>query len=446
MNRRDGYYFGSRIGANEAKHEESTMSRSHWLELSSLGCLLIFHGTGRAQDWPQWRGPNRDARVQGFQAPASWPKALKQQWKVTIGDGVATPALVGNKLYVITRQDGNEVIRCVEAETGKELWQEKYASEGATGAAAGFSGPRASPTVADGKVITLGIRGTLTCLDAATGKIHWQKNDFPGAWPRFFTSASPLVIDGSCIVEVGGRDNGGIVAYDLADGKERWKWSGDGPAYASPVVMKVGDVKLVVTQTDSKMVALRADNGKLVWETPFATQGRAYNAATPIIDGQTIIYGGGGRGTIAVKLEKEGDSLVGKQLWSNTDQSVQFNTPVLRDGRLYGIAQDGSFFCLDATNGKTLWKAAPKSAEAGSERGGRGGRGGSGYGSIVDTGSVLLALTPSAELMVIEPNESAYVEKARIKVAEWPTYAYPVPAGKRLLVKDRDSLALLTWE
>ncbi len=422
------------------------MSQSCFLRGLSLGWCVFLTGTGMAQDWPQWRGPNRDARVQGFQAPAAWPKTLKQQWKVAVGDGVATPAFVGNRVFIITRQDGNEVIRCLDAETGKELWQEKYASEGATGAAAGFSGPRASPTVTDGKVITLGVRGKLTCLDAMTGKILWQKNDFAGSWPRFFTSASPLVTDGLCIVEVGGRDNGGIVAYDLRDGKERWKWSGDGPAYASPVVMTANNVKLVVTQTDSKMVALRADNGELAWETPFAPQGRAYNAATPIIDGQTIIYGGGGRGTIAVKLEKQGDGFVGKQVWKNPDQSVQFNTPVLRGGRLYGIAQDGSFFCLDATNGKTLWKAAPKSAEAGSDRGGRGGRGGSGYGSIVDTGTVLLALTPSAELLVIEPSESEYVEKARIKVAESPTYAYPVPAGKRLLVKDRDSLSLLTWE
>src|SRR5207248_694132 len=127
-------------------------------------------------------GPNRDGKSAGFTAPKSWPKALTQKWKVAVGEGVATPALLAEKLYVFARQEGSEITHCLEASSGKELWKDKYDALGATGPASGFSGPRASPTVTDGKVITLGVRGVLSCLDAADGKVLWRKEEIKG-WP-----------------------------------------------------------------------------------------------------------------------------------------------------------------------------------------------------------------------------------------------------------------------
>src|SRR6185503_9615488 len=115
----------------------------------------------RAADWPQWRGPNRDAKATDFKAPKTWPKELTQKWKVTVGEGDATPALVGDKLYVFSREQGNEVTRALNAADGKELWQDKYESLGATGPAQGHSGPRSSPAVSDGKVVTVGVRGMI---------------------------------------------------------------------------------------------------------------------------------------------------------------------------------------------------------------------------------------------------------------------------------------------
>jgi len=111
-----------------------------------IGCgMWLGAGTLQAQDWPQWRGPNRDARVAGFTAPGAWPKELTRKWKVAVGDGVATPALVGDKLYVFARQEGNEITRCLDAASGNELWSEKYAAQGASGPASRFPGPRSSP-------------------------------------------------------------------------------------------------------------------------------------------------------------------------------------------------------------------------------------------------------------------------------------------------------------
>src|SRR5262245_46998352 len=124
--------------------------------------VLVITIRALAQDWPQWRGANRDAKAIDFKAPGTWPKELTQKWKVTVGEGVATPALVANKLYVFARQEGNEITRCLDATTGQEVWQEKYESAGAAGPASAFSGPRSSPTVAAGKVVTLGVRGVLS--------------------------------------------------------------------------------------------------------------------------------------------------------------------------------------------------------------------------------------------------------------------------------------------
>ena len=391
--------------------------------------LAISASCALAQDWPQWRGPNRDAKASGFTAPQTWPKELTQKWKVSVGLGDATPALVGNKLYVFARQDADEVIRCLDAANGKELWQEKYAAQAVSGPATPHSGPRSSPAVADGKVVTIGVGGVLSCVDAANGKMLWRKDDFSGAWPRFFTASSPIVTGGLCIAQLGSESNGGIVAYDLATGDQKWKWTDDGTAYASPSLLTVEGTKMVVTLTAKKIVGLGVADGKLLWEAPFPVQGMSYNAATPIVEGQTVIYAGAGRGTKAVKIEKTADGFAAKELWSNPDNAVQFNSPVLKGGQIYGLSQKSVIFCLNAKDGKTLWTT---------ELGGRG------FGSIVDAGSVLLALTPKGELAVFEPSDKEYKKLATYKVADTETYAYPVASGKGLFVKEKDSLTLWT--
>ena len=414
--------------------------------------LLIAARAGWSQDWPQWRGANRDAKTTGFTAPKTWPKELAQKWKVTVGQADATPALVGDKLYVFARQGEEEVLRCLDAKDGKEIWSDKYAAQGATGPASGHAGPRSSPAVANGKVVTLGVRGTVSCVDADKGKVLWRKDDFSGAWPKFFTASSPIIADGLCLAQLGGTGNGGVVAYDLPTGDQKWKWTGDAPAYASPALMTVDGVKLLIAETEKSVVALKLADGKQVWEMPFSAQGMSYNAATPIVDGSTLIICGQNRGAKAVKLEKQGDGFTAKELWSNPDNSVQFGTPVLKGGMLVGLSQKGDFFCVNAQDGKTLWTAPSMPTAAGAEApaGGGGGRGGGrgrgGYGSVVDAGSVLLALTPASELIAFQPSDKAYTELARIKVAGTPTYAYPVIAGNRIFVQDQNSVTLWAIE
>ena len=396
-----------------------------------LLCIVSLSGaTAIAQDWPQWRGANRDGKVTGFEAPKTWPKELAQKWKVEVGSGDATPALVGDRLYVFSRQEGDEVLRCLEAGSGKELWRTNYAADAVKGPDSGHGGPRSSPVVANGKVVTLGVTGILSCFDAGTGKKLWQKTDFQGAYPRFHTATSPLIADNLCIAQLGKENEGAIVAYDLGTGEQKWKWAEEGPGYASPVVVTVGETKMVVTETSKSIVGLKESDGQLLWRMAYAPQGMAYNAATPIVDGQTIIFCGQGRGTRAVKIEKQGDTYAAKELWSNPENSVQFNTPVLKDGLLFGLSQRGNFFCINTQTGKTAWT---------DPQGGRGG-----FGSIVDAGPVLLALTSKSQLVAFEPTDKQYDEVASIKVSDKPTYSYPIVAGNRLFVKDQDSLSLMT--
>ena len=488
----------------------------HWT--AALALIISLAATkGFAQDWPQWRGPNRDASAAGFKAPKTWPKELTEKWKVTVGDGVATPALVGDKIYVFSRENGNEVLRALNAADGKELWQDKYEALGASGPASGFSGPRSSPAVAQGKVVTLGVRGLISGLDAATGKKLWRKDEF-NAYPNFHPSSSPLILDGLAIAQLGGRDNGAVVAYDLTTGEQKWKWSGPSPSYASPVLLTVGGAKLIVAQTESKLVAINAADGQLVWESASAPPGgggggpgggpgggggggrgggRDYKAATPIVDGQIIITAG--RGVKAVKIEKEGGAFVGKELWSNADKSVQFNSPTVKNGLLFGLAGNNELFCLNTKDGKIAWSAPfpgstppaggppraaferlnfnpafagqvaqapatppdrprPPDGPGGPGRpggpggpggfggGGRGGMGGGGgYGTIVDAGSVVFALTPGGQLIAFEPSDKEFKQLASYKVGP-QTHAYPVVSGNRIFIKDKDSLTLWTVE
>ena len=301
-----------------------------------------------------------------------------------------------------------------------------------TGPAARHPGPRGSPAVAEGKVVTLGADGTLSCLDAASGKELWRKDEFPGVVPKFFTGMSPVIVDGMAIAYLGGPGNGAIMALDATSGDVKWKWDGAGPDYGSPVVMTACGVKQLVTLTEKSLVGIALSDGKLLWQVPFPIQGMAYNAATPIVDGDMVIYTGQNRGTKAVKIEKQGDVFTAKEVWSNPDVSVQFNTPVLNGGLLFGLSDKGTFFCLDAKTGKTDWVDTTK-------------RGGN-FAAILDAGSVILALPSTSELIAFKPSDKGYDELAKIKVAETPTYAHPVIAGNRIFVKDQDTVAMLTIE
>ena len=410
---------------------------ARWLALALAPALL-------GADWPQWRGPARDGVAAGFTAPAAWPKELKKGWSVKVGEGVATPALAGGKLYAFGWEGGREVLRCLDAATGKELWKDGYATTPATGGARDYPAARGSPAVADGKVVTLGVQGVVSCLDAATGKVLWRKEN-TGRVPMFASSCSPLIADGLCVVQVGGDGSGAVVAFDLATGAERWRWASDGTKYASPTLMDASGLRVVVAETAGTVSAIGLADGKMLWQESFASK---YNASSPVVVGQAVIYGGAGRANTAVRLERKGDALEAKKLWANDENPVQFASPAVRDGLLYGIGQDGTVFCIDTAGGKTQWTGRPAAGTPAPPPMGKfkGKGGGGGYGAVVAAGPVVLTLTPAGTLVVLDAGRGEYKELAKYRVADGGTYAYPVVDGNRVFIRDRDSVTLWTVE
>jgi outer membrane protein assembly factor BamB len=401
--------------------------KKNYLFSCSMIIMLSFALNLFSQDWPQFRGIGRDSKVTGFKAPSAWPAELTLQWKITVGTGDATPVLVGKNLYLHTRQGGDEVILCLDAATGKELWRNSYAAEAVTGAPASHPGPRSTPAVANGKVVTFGVSGILSCLDAASGKVIWRLENPAHALPQFYTGMSPLIIEGVCIAHVGTKDNGQVLALDLNTGNEKWKWSGDGPAYASPSLMILSGQKHIIIQTEKNLIALDFANGKLLWQVAAPPMQRFYNCVSPYINGSRIYYTGQGSGTKGIEVTKQGDKYVTKELWSNAEVGAKWNTPVLIGGFLYGFSDQRRIYCLNASNGQTGWIDAATHND---------------FATISDCGSVIIGFPQTGNLLVFKPDPGKYTEIARYKVTETPVYAFPVIAGNTIYIKDAESLIM----
>ena len=204
-------------------------------------CALLVAPVGLAAqsagpDWPQFRGPNRDGALASFAEPKAWPDRLTQRWKVEVGEGHATPVLVGGRIYTFTRQGANEVIQALDAATGKAVWQTRYAAPVTVNPAAQAHGPgpKSTPTFANGRLYTIGMGGIVTAFDAASGKQLWQK-PAGKTLPLYGTSTSPLVDGSLVIVHIGGDGQGALTAFDSNTGDVKWSWAGDGPSSASPL-------------------------------------------------------------------------------------------------------------------------------------------------------------------------------------------------------------------
>ncbi|HZZ80947.1 MAG TPA: PQQ-binding-like beta-propeller repeat protein [Gemmataceae bacterium] len=397
--------------------------------------MLLLTGALQAQDWPQWRGPARDNKVTGFNEPKTWPKELTKKWTISVGVGEASPVLVGDKLYTFGRKGNDEVTACYDAATGKEIWSEKYAAVVVTGGAKNYPGPRSTPAVADGKICTLGVGGDLICRDYVTGKELWKVNK---GKPQFYTSTSPLIADGKCIVLAGT-----LAAYDLATGKPAWMASSIKAGYGSPEIMTVDSVKQIVTPADGVLAGVSFADGKVLWKLGIGGTWQN-NYSTPIIDGNMVYYsitpGGkkGGKGTaggsasgfVALKVEKKDGDFTATQVWK-ASPAAGYHTPVLRDGLIFGVSQQGrNFFCLDAKTGDKKWNDDTDHGEC---------------GSILNVGSVMVALTSDKDLIVFRPGAKEFSQVARYRVSSSPTWCVPILTGNRIYVKDKaGSLTLWT--
>jgi outer membrane protein assembly factor BamB len=379
-------------------------------------------------DWPQWRGPNRDGIVRGVAVPKKWPKTLKEEWKVTVGEGVSSPVVAGNRVYLLTRQLGKERHVLVNGYLhlkGKEIWRSAYpAPYRMWEPAHGFEGPRSTPAVADNRVFTFGISGILSCLDARSGKLLWRKGS--NFYPGFGAAASPLVAEGLCIVPVGEVKKHGLTAFHVRTGKVKWCYNGDDACYASPILVDLAGQRQVVSLTANNFLGVSFVTGKLLWQV------RCYdihneNCITPVRFKDLLIYAGRQEPPRAIRLEKSTGGITAKEVWKGDGPKIYMSSPVLQGDFLFGLSQQkvGQIFCASARTGKTLWRSDGRLG---------------GYASILHAGSVLLVLTSGGQLLVMKAGGTAYEPIAQYRVSDSPTYAHPVFLGDRILIKDRETL------
>ena len=377
-------------------------------------------------DWSQWRGPRRDGTVT-TPLPAKWPVALTKRWELTVGAGHSSPVVAGDRVVLHARQGDREITRAVLLSTGKELWRDEYAAPYTVNPAARAHGPgpKSTPAVARGRVFTFGITGVLSALDLETGKLLWRTAP-PAAPPEFGTAMSPLVDGPLVIAHTGGTNKGALTAFDAATGAPRWQWTGDGPAYASPVVATIGGTRHLITQTQKSIVSVNAANGALLWQASFTTP-YEQNSVTPVVTGDLVIYSGLDSGVTAVRLARKGNQWVASPAWRNEQVSMYMSSPVITGTTLYGLSHRnrGQFFALDLATGKTLWTTAGREGD---------------NASFIASGSLLLLSTTNAELIVARPNPAKFEEIRRYTVADSALWAHPALAPRALLVKDVDKL------
>lgn len=405
-----------------------------------LKCLVVvaisITASGLAPaDWPQWRGPNRDGYVADAAIPKIWPKTLQTEWKVPVGVGHASPVAANGKIYVFARQNEEEVLRALDATTGKEIWKTSLPiTYQMHPAAMGHGkGPKSTPVVSHGVVYTFGISGVLSAHDAETGKLKWRhefSKTYPRTSPLFGTAMSPIVEGGLLIAHVGGHDKGALTAFEADTGKVKWSNEADGPAYSTPIVATLAGVRQLVTFMQKDFVGVDFASGKLLWKLPAKTQ-YDENINTPVVYKDLLIFSREEQGLAAFRLEKQGTDLVPKQVWVNRDSELYMNSPVLQGNLVVGMTarQKGQFFAVNADTGETVWQSPGRMGE---------------NAAILNLGNkVLLLLTNDGNLIVQPADAKTYAPLAQYSVASSPTWAHPLVMGNRILIKDEMTLTSL---
>jgi RNA polymerase sigma factor (sigma-70 family) len=391
-------------------------------------------------DWPQWRGPNRDGVVHGVKVPDKWPRELWEEWRVPVGEGVASPVVVGANAYVFTREQENEVVRCLDLAGGKEVWRsEPYpAPYNQRPEERGFcKGPRSTPAVADGRVYALGMSGVLSSLDARTGTTLWRKDckanaaASPAAAPDY-GGTSPLVADGLCIVHAGDGRTGGLTAFDAVTGEKKWCFAdGYSPMSGSPVLVDLAGERQVVTYSSSNAAGVSAATGTKLWGVGGGGVGQPHT--TPLRYKDLLILADILQPLRALRIDRGANGMTATDVWKSEGLPLGYSSPVLAGDLVFGMSsrKNGCFFCLNANTGKTLWESAGRQGD---------------YASILSAGSVLLFLTEKGRFLVVRPSPAAFEPIAEYRVSDTDTHAHPVFLGDRILIKDGSTLRLFRIE
>lgn len=387
-------------------------------------------------DYPAFLGGRPWAEVEGIDLATDWKaNPPRELWRQRIGAGWSGFAIVGEYAVTQEQRGEQELVACYELRTGKIAWTHaddvRWDPRG-SGALGGI-GPRATPSISEGRVVAQGATGIVNCLDASTGKLLWRhdtlaENNAPQLmWGK---AGSPLVLDGRVVVSVGGPENASLVAYDLESGDKVWSAGSRRSSYATPVATTLGGVPQILSLNEEVVTAHRADDGKVLWEFDWPSQSDSSAAASqpvPIGGDRVLLTKGYGLGAELIEITGQADSLTAASIWKNRAAlKNKMSNALVRDGFAYGL-DDVYLQCVDLQTGKPRWKKRRSPSF--------------GHGQVMLAGDVILVLSEEGELILAEVNPKKYHELASLPVLEGVTWNNPALSGSVLLVRNSEEAA-----
>ncbi len=319
-----------------------------------------------SQDWPDWRGANRDGVwnetgiIEKFDS-----EIIGQKWSVQIGSGYSGPTVANGRVYVtdlIEKPNQTEGVLCFDEQTGDKIWEFRYDCiyEGV-----GYpAGPRASVVINEGRAYSLGTMGNLFCFDAENGKVLWQKDlniEYEIRMPIWGIAATPLIVDEKIILQVSSSNNACVVAFNKNTGKEIWRNLDDVAAYSAPILIEKAGNRVVIVWTKDNLAGLNLESGKDYWKVPWKVRS-GMSIATPVLYKDHIFTSSFFSGSLLVKLGN--DYITSETVWQRSGASERktdalhcvINTPVIIDDYIYGVDSYGELRCLEFATGDRVWE------------------------------------------------------------------------------------------
>ncbi len=331
-----------------------------------LSILLVMSSYAAADEWPQWRGPNRDGvwSESGVIAEFDSP-IVPLKWSVPISSGYSGPTVANGLVYVSDRMvEPNEIerVHCFKWQTGEKVWSHQYDCPYED---VGYkAGPRASVLVKDGLAYSLGATGTLICFEAGSGEIVWNrdlKTEYEIRMPNWGIAASPVIENDLLIVQIGGAD-ACLVAFDRRSGAERWKSQPDEASYSAPIVINQAGKRVLVCWTGERVLGLNPNNGNLYWEQEYKWEKWPIGIADPVVYRNRLLISEVHKGSLLLGLSDV--DAAAERLWHRREEEVGedlalhclMSTPYIVDDHIYGADKDGVIRCFRLDSGEQVWQ------------------------------------------------------------------------------------------
>jgi outer membrane protein assembly factor BamB len=394
-------------------------------------------GPPAALDWTLFRGPGRDGVVSPSLLPGAWPASVRRVWRVAVGEGHSSPLVRDGRVYLHSREDPDELVTAIDFDSGRIVWQQKYAAPFTQHPAAlrMGKGPNSTPVLFGDHLYTFGVTGVLSAWRLADGTLAWRKDysDSIDTSKNFCgTAMSPIVEDGALIVQAGSDVHGGrIMALDATTGAERWMQRGPGPGYASPIAITAAGVRQIVMVTGESILSIDPKSGVVLWSVPFPDE-YYENIVTPVWTGSHLVVGHVRLGTQAFTISSKDGRLRAEQAWKNPDVTMYMSAPVAADETVYGFSDKrrGQFVALNVATGAVRWATRGREGE---------------HASILLSPSHVLFLTNDGEMVVVKREPAKFAAERRIDVVDGQSWAVPAPVSDGLVVREGRSLVRIAW-